>query len=111
MIFIEVDEHSHDGFPISCEISRMTKIVESLKIDGNDLPIRFIRYNPHTYTVNGKKQKTYQKTKHYILIQNIKTCIFNTDFSVKYLFYDEIDNRPASFLDSEYNEQFKQFVI
>ena len=44
-------------------------------------------------------------------LYGIKTCYFDTDLSVKYLFYDEIDNKPMIFQDQEYNIQFKQFVI
>ena len=35
LIFLEVDEHQHNGYPISCDVSRMAKIIESLMIDGN----------------------------------------------------------------------------
>ena len=57
------------------------------------------------------KQRIHQHDRHSQLIEYIKTCTFDTEFSVKYLFYDEYDDKPSIFLDSEYNEQFKQFVI
>ena len=111
LLFLEVDEHQHESYPVPCEISRMTKVIESLRTEGNELPIRFIRYNPHSFSVNNVKQRIHQNDRHSQLIEYIKTCTFDTDFSVKYLFYDEYDDKPAIFLDSEYNEHFKQFVI
>ena len=57
LIFLEVDEHQHRWNMISCEVSCMSKIIESLRLDGNMLPIQFIRYNPNTFTVNGMKMK------------------------------------------------------
>ena len=111
LLFLEVDEHQHESYPVPCEISRMTKVIESLRTEGNELPIRFIRYNPHSFSVNNVKQRIHQNDRHSQLIEHIKTCTFDTDFSVKYLFYDEYDDKPAIFFASEYNEHFKQFVI
>ena len=111
LLFLEVDEHQHESYPVPCEISRMTKVIESLRTEGNELPIRFIRYNPHSFSVNNVKQRINQNDRHSRLIEYIKTCTFDTDFSVKYLFYDEYDDKPAIFFASEYNEHFKQFVI
>ena len=39
LMFLEVDEHQHDGNPISCDVARMSKIIESLTRDSNTVPI------------------------------------------------------------------------
>ena len=111
LIFLEVDEHQHNGYPISCDVSRMAKIIESLMIDGNIVPIRFLRYNPHCYSINNIKQKINQVQRHDKLIECIKTVEFNTSFSVMYLFYDMENGKPCIFDDYEYTESFKQFVL
>ena len=49
VIFPEVDEDQHKGYPISCDVSRMSNIVESLITNGNTIPIQFVRDNPHSY--------------------------------------------------------------
>ena len=110
-IFLEVDEHQHNGYPISCDVSRMAKIIESLAIDGNKVPIRFIRYNPHCFSINKIKQKINQTQRHEKLIQTIRTVEFNVPFSVMYLFYDMRNGKPCIFDDYEYTETFKQFVL
>ena len=80
-------------------------------IDGNTVPIRFIRYNPHCYSINNIKQKTNQVQRHNALIETINTVEFNTPFSVMYLFYDMENDKPTIFDDHEYTELFKQFVL
>ena len=64
----------------------MSKIIESLSLDGNTLPIKFIRYNPHSYKINNKTNSTTQNERHSKLIKTICTTVFNTPNSVKYLF-------------------------
>ena len=95
---------------MSCELSRMSKVIESLTIDGNTLPIRFIRYNPHSYTVDNMKQKTNQTQRHQQLIEKIVNTEFTSQFSVKCMFYDTINGKPAIFNDPEYTDAFKEFV-
>ena len=88
----------------------MRKVIESLTVDGNTLPIQFIRYNPHSYSIDGVKQRTNQTQRHEQLIQEIHTTLFTCPFSVLYMFYDTINNIPAIFNDTEYNESFKQLL-
>jgi hypothetical protein len=40
----------------------MMKIMEALVLDGNTLPIVFLRYNPNAYRVNGLVCKTTKKS-------------------------------------------------
>ena len=88
----------------------MAKIIKSLAIDGNRVPIRFIRYNPH-FSVSKIKQKINQTQRHKKLIQTIRTVDFNVPFSVTYLFNDMKNDKPCIFDDYEYTKTFKQFVL
>ena len=110
IIFLEVDEHQHKSYELTCEVSRMSKILEILTIQGNTLPIRFIRYNPHSFKLDNETCRTTQKQRHATLINTIYTTTFTTHFSVKYLFYNNYNNIPIILNDPEYNENFKQFV-
>ena len=87
----------------------MSKIIESLALDGNTIPIKFIRYNPHSYKINNKTNRTIQNERHAELIKTIYTTVFNAPLSVKYLFYDTENDKPSIFNDPEYHETFKQF--
>ena len=90
----------------------MSNIVESLITDGNTIQIQFVRYNPHSYKINNKTIRTSTKERHSELLKTIYTTLFNTQFNVKYLFYDkDNNNKPSIFNDPEYNETFKQFFL
>jgi hypothetical protein len=60
VIFLEVDEDQHkfgaDGGTIRCDMKRMSNVIEALAMDGNTLPICFVRYNPNAFRINGKLQ-------------------------------------------------------
>ena len=110
IIFLEVDEHEHKFYALSCEVSRMSKIIEILTIQGNTLPIQFIRYNPHEFKQDNETCRTTQKQRHATLIDTIYITTFTKQLSVKYLFYTNYNNIPIILNDPEYNENFKQFV-
>jgi len=110
IICLEVDENQHEDRMLSCEVSRMSKIVEILTIQGNTLPIRFIRYNPHAFKQDNKTHRTTQNQRHDILLNTIYTITFTSQLSVKYLFYTTYNTIPIILNDPEYNENFKQFV-
>ena len=111
-MFIEIDEkqRKEENYTISCDVSRMSKIYETLIVEGNMIPIKFIRYNPHEYKINNKTIRTSCIDRHNQLIHEIQETVFSKSFSVKYLFYDMKNNEPAIFRDIDYNESFKQFV-
>ena len=112
LIFLEVDEDQHKSYPISCEVSRMSKIIESLKIEGNNIPIKFIRYNPDNYAIDNVQQEISENYRYEILIQTLVSVVFDCPFSVEYLFYDtNADGTLVIFNDPEYNESFKSFVM
>ena len=105
-----MDEHQHESYALSCEISRMAKILEILTLQGNTLPIQFIRYNPHTFKKDNETYRIKQKQRHATLIDTIFTTTFLNHFSVKYLFYTSYNNVPVVLNDPEFNENFKEFV-
>jgi hypothetical protein len=51
VLIIECDENQHGSYNSSCENSRTMELFQ----DFNNRPIVFIRFNPDTYTVYGKK--------------------------------------------------------
>ena len=69
IVFLEVDEDQHVSYSISCETSRMTRIVESLMLEGNSLPVLFVRYNPHAFRIDGVPQKVLKKDREKQLVE------------------------------------------
>ncbi len=99
---VECDEDQHGHYPIGCDAGRMLNIfAEVMKRGDRAGKIRFIRFNPDAYKLDGEKQKTLQCDRHAALLQ-----VLNTEpeqqFSVVYLFFDRTGSLPDVCLDPEY---------
>lgn len=114
LVFLEVDENQHDGYGVSCDVQRMAKTVESLRISGNTLRIAFIRYNPHDFKVDGNTRKRSLQYRHEKLISLLRE--FETepvgveDLRTFYLFYDTDEDKPAIFSDEGYHSTAKDWL-
>ena len=55
-VLLEIDEHQHNtaNYSVSGDAQRMIWIRDSLTHQGVTLPIAFIRYNPHPYSVGDQ---------------------------------------------------------
>lgn len=109
-VFLEVDEHQHKGYNLSCELRRMSDVIRTLNLEGNTLPIIFLRYNPHDFTVDNVKQKVLLRDKEAKLVDYLRKIDFEEPFSVIYMFYDTVDGEPYIFTDPRYSDSFKSLV-
>ncbi|KAI9008077.1 hypothetical protein BC832DRAFT_405882 [Gaertneriomyces semiglobifer] len=48
-VLLEVEEHQHSSYSVSCEVRRMADVHHTLVLEGNTINIAFIRYNPHAF--------------------------------------------------------------
>lgn len=89
LLLIEVDEHQHGYMDAGCDATRMAKIVESLALDGNSLPVCFVRFNPHAFRINGGIQTQTKPTR---LAKLVKFCKEGSvpvqPMSIQYMFFD-----------------------
>jgi len=114
IIFIEVDEAQHAGYPVLCDSIRPWKIAESLSLEGNSLPILFIRFNPNKFEIGEKVQKVSKRDRYRALCEYIKQLNMETcaPLSVKYMFYDQnLDQVPIVTLDSEFAKQTIEILV
>lgn len=108
-ICLEVDEEQHSWYSQSCETRRMAQVFQTLMIDGNTLPIVFIRYNPDVFYTNGVKQRIPKKQRQETLINEITNCSYTSN-TIKYLFYNTTDTIPDVLDDEEYLSELKPLV-
>lgn len=109
-IFLEVDEDQHRSYGINCELRRMTDVSRTLIMEGNTLPVAFIRYNPDTLEIDGVKQKVKKCVREANLLQLLQTYAFDRPFCVEYLYYDMLEDLPSIFYDDMYENSFKELV-
>jgi hypothetical protein len=106
-----VDESQHSWYEVSCELRRMTDTQRSLVLEGNTLPILFIRYNPHSFEIDGVvRRDIWKKRREETLVQFIRDLKFTQPFGVAYMYYDTVDGKPAIYSDPAFEESFKPLV-
>ena len=95
VVFLEVDEGQHRfGYgPVSCDMRRMAKIVESLCLEGNNLPVVFVRYNPDAFSVDGARVSCLKRDRESTLIAMLTDAssdIYSSGraLSILYMYYD-----------------------
>lgn len=108
---MEVDENQHEDYGIDCEVKRMSDVYSSLMLEGNNLPVVFIRYNPHAYKINGKTERTIKSERHKKLIESINYASMLTNNAIIYLFYNlDENNKPCILSDPLYDDSIKSLV-
>lgn len=109
IMILEIDENQHrfGEYSVFCDIARMTKIIESLTLIGNNLPTLFIRLNSNGFQVNGRTTKCLKRDRAERLVNLIKNFKFSEDsppFQIQYMYYDIINNNKLKIHDDpDYN--------
>ena len=106
LFMVECDEFQHIQYTTSCELKRMCYVNETLMMDGNTLPICFIRFNPDHFEVDGVCRKVRLKYRYQALISYINTYEPQRSLGVKYLFYDRAGGREVVTYDEDYDKNF-----
>ncbi len=90
IIFLEVDEGQHEHYGVACDIKRMLDIHGALDCEGNSLPLLFIRYNPHAFSVDGVTSKVSSKDRQDRLVGIIRDWVAPVPGSlqIQYMYYD-----------------------
>ena len=90
IFLLEVDEEQHEWYIISCEVSRMTKVHAALAIEGNTLPLVFIRYNPHAVRKDGRLLEISTSKRLDRLISVIQSWEYDSQQSlqIQYMYYN-----------------------
>ena len=109
-VLVEVDEHQHAHYPVSCEAARMLNIFGEQLKQGRAGKIHVIRFNPDEYSEGGVKQKTLLKDRLATLLQTIEREPTH-HYSVTYLYYSRIDGYiPDTCMEAEYPGSLRAIV-
>jgi len=107
-IFLEVDD---EHYSVSCELRRMVDVHRTLALEGNTLPLAFVRYNPDAHRSDGTPVRVLKKDREAKLVETLNSWTFDRPFGVYYMYYDKIDDEPAVFDDIEYDPSFREYYI
>ena len=117
VIVLEVDEHEHECYGVLCDVARMTKMHAAFAIEGNTLPVAFIRYNPHAFRVDGVVQSVPTQMRLLTLVSVIKSWVFtDASLEIQYMYYsgnnDQEGEVRLSIWDSEeYNQNVQDCCL
>jgi len=116
VIFLEVDEDQHKGYDVSCDTRRMASVHECCLLEGNALPILFIRYNPNEFMIKQGVIKITRKQREVKLLSYIKSLmqpnITLAPLSIQYMYYDrDEDNKLLIWSDPTYSDTMKELVL
>jgi hypothetical protein len=116
IVFLEVDEGQHrfGDYSVLCDMARMTKVIESVALEGNTLPILFIRLNSDGFKIDGKTKRTLKRIRSARLIDLIKKMKFDKRsplLQIQYMYYDCVMNHDKQHLkihdDLDYHDNLK----
>jgi hypothetical protein len=120
VVFLEVDEDQHKfGYgSASCDMKRMSKIIETLRLDGNTMKIVFVRYNPNKYRVDSRstKGRLAKKEREQVLLsllQDRNHGIFTSasDILIQYMYFDTVDGQAEVTRDPQYNPVMRECCL
>ena len=118
VVLLEVDEHQHGSYEVSCEVRRMSDVAAAFTTEGNTLPVAWIRFNPDHYTRGGVRIPRISIAKRMepvmALIRSLERAPAGSvpQLSVRYYYYDQTSKgRPLVIDDEDYNEFFRSFVV
>jgi hypothetical protein len=85
VVAVECDEHEHGSEPVLCEVTRMLDVAAQHRLTS-DLPLHFIRFNPDSYTANGRPQKPKMAERHKELLLAIEEPL-TAPMAITYICY------------------------
>jgi hypothetical protein len=106
VVMLEVDEKQHKASRYSSDAVRMTKVVDALRSGGcapvlpltcRDLPVTFVRYNPHSYWMGFGEGRVRMQTRGRVereakLVELLRQTggpfYTNQPLSIVYMYYD-----------------------
>lgn len=118
IVLLEVDEHQHFFYNLSCELGRMSDVRTSLMKAGYELPIYWIRYNPNgKYSVDFEEVKISREKRELALKAKLdELCspdfVPDNEVSIHYMYYDLMSEEmgPEIMYDEAFPEVMREVV-
>ena len=110
IVIVEVGEHQHTHYPISCEAARMLNIFAEQLKQGRAGKVHIVRFNPDAYSQGGKRSITLLRQRLARLLKTIQQPPVQ-QYSVSYLYYNQTDSPlPDVCFDAEYPSSLRDLV-
>ena len=97
---VECDEHAHRHYEKGYDARRMLLLFAEIAKQCDD-KVRFVRFNPDAYHLDGQQQCISQRDRQAALLKVLNSPP-DQQFSVSYLFYDRTGALPDVCMDADY---------
>jgi uncharacterized Zn-finger protein len=118
IVFLEVDEDQHGADGYSCDLRRMARVLECLTLEGNTMPVVFLRYNPDTFRVGGARQTVPLKSREARLLATLRRYMAEPPspsapaMTIQYMYYDVDDEGAlAQWAAADYPAEMKALCL
>ena len=99
---VECDEHAHRHYEKDYGARRMLRVVAEITKQGEEAgKVRFVRFNPDAYHLDGQQQCVPLQERQAALLRVVNSPP-EQQFSMTYLFYDRTGPLPDVCLEPEY---------
>ena len=99
VVIVEFDEHQHSSYDENCELHRML-VMSHGYMTSRAACIRWIRYNPDGFSINGKRMRVYPRDRQAYFIKRLQRALDDVDYSnkieIEYLFYNKTPEMDQS---------------
>jgi hypothetical protein len=115
-VIVECDELAHASYLLSCELTRMEQVHESLVTGGEQRPVVFVRYNPNgPFEEDGESVDMRRRDREQLLLSFLGKVasgeiVFTEPLNIVYICYSTFDGEPVVCYDPDFSEQMKGCV-
>jgi hypothetical protein len=116
-VFLEVDERQHRfgyGSLLACDFKRMYDVMAAAALDsgGGSLRARWLRYNPHSWHVDGSLVRVGREDRLKWLGERVRSAVPPPALTleVEYAFYDEEEGELSVLADEDFPEELAERV-
>ncbi len=85
----------------------MTDVFRSLVLEGNTLPVAFLRYNPNGFSTDEKVQAVRKTVREAKLVETLREWKFTRDFEIGYMYFDKTEDTLEIYNDPDYDGTVK----
>jgi hypothetical protein len=119
VVIASIDEFQHVDYDVACEVSRMSKVVCSIRASGDTRRIVWLRVNPDYFSVDGEKTRVSLAQREEVLLRCLRSpeamIGSNESVAVWYMWYDchrlsNGDLRPDVLNDPTYDPVWQPLV-
>ena len=115
-VIVECDELAHASYLLTCELTRMEQVHESLVTGGEQRPVVFVRYKSNgSFDEDEIPVKMRRRDREQLLLSFLAKVasgerVFTEPLNIVYICYSTFEGEPEVCYDPDFSEQMRGCV-